>query len=258
MTQKIGVVNVNAHWLAGFESWRVDRLVASFKKSRLDILLVQELKTYDNAQLISKKMGWGGRIVDDDKPRKGDSCVLHGGFAPVATGIIWNPKKIEAISTGQVVTYAGWHRNKWATHGRFDIEGKKSGLAVTHLEFDPRGPNTKPKFDTIRRQQTDGMLDKIKKPGQTWIVGADANCDLDDDRDGFGMGLKAHGMVDTDRSAKTNLNGDRTLVKTTWNKGYRIIRAGHTKDVKVPWQNTIRMYNWTDHNMRVFEIDIPA
>jgi hypothetical protein len=65
-------------------------------------------------------------------------------------------------------------------------------------------------------------------------------------------------MVDTDVSARQNLNADRTLTKTTWTKGGRIIRAAHTKDVRIPWQNVIRMYNWTDHNMRVFEIDIPV
>lgn len=258
MTIKAGVVNVNAHWMRGFEEWRAAKIAAACKRSNLDLLFVQELKTYDNARLLSKLMGWGGRIVDDDQPRKGDSCVLHGGFVPVATGLIWNPKKIEAISTGQIVTWNKWHRNKWATHGRFDIEGKKSNLAVSHLEFEPIGPNTSDYWENIRYKQTDGMLDQLRKPGRTLIVGLDANCNLKDRRDGFGKGIREHGMVDTDVSARRNLNADRTLTKTTWTKGGRIIRAAATKDVRVPWQNVIRMYNWTDHNMRVFEIDIPV
>jgi hypothetical protein len=255
---KLAIVNVNAHWLDGFEEWRAAKIAAACRRSNVDLIMAQELKTYSNAKLMSRLMGWGGKIVEDDSPKKGDSCVLHGGFAPVATGIIWNPKVIEAINTGQIVTYKDWFRNKWATWADLLVHGKRGRFTCTHLEFEPKGPNTIPKYDRIRFKQTDGALGQLQKPGRTNIICADANCDLDDARDGFGEALEIHGMCDFDVCSKNRQNGDRTLTKTTWTRGGRIIRGGATKDVRLTWQNTIRMYNWTDHNMLVQEFEIPV
>jgi hypothetical protein len=221
----------------------------------VDVILAEELVTYANARMLSRMMGWGGDIVENDDPKKGDSCVLHGDGG-VATGIIWSPKLIRAISTGQIVTSGSINRK--ATHGRFYVEDKKLGLSVFHHEYRPKGPNDEPFYDRIRYRQMDAVGTKLVKSNQSHISAGDANHDKDDKPDSVGNAAREHGMVDFDVASKNRKNGNITLTKTSWGKGGRIIRGFATKDIQLTAQDTVRMYNWTDHNMLLQEFTVPA
>jgi hypothetical protein len=239
---------------------RGPRLIDRLEPFEPDVLLVQELVTYANAKLLSRHMGWGGKIVDPetDKPKGGESCILHGDGG-VATGIIWNPNVLECIYTGQSITYKGRKkRNFKETHGRFHGDTFVH-LSTRHYEFEPKGVNYRSHWgNEDRYRQADAHLKNLQSPGRSIIVGVDANGDLDDPYDGFGLALARHNMLDTDQSAKKNLNKHISTAKTTWKRGGRIIRGGHTKDIAVPWQTTVRMNGVTDHNAIIFDAEVPA
>lgn len=247
---------------------RGPKIANRLKDFDVDFLAVEELVTYENAQILSRAMGWGGHIVGEndqgkgtgrDTPKAGDSCVLHGDGG-VATGLIWDPKKIRCISCGQSKTYVGrYRRNFKETHGRFEIIGaEKYTLTVGHFEFEPKGPNYKSHWGNRERYlQADAQIDNNWSPPKTLIIMVDANGDLNDEFDGFGRALHAHDMRDTDETAKVNQNGHIGTAKTTWKRGGRIIRNGHTRDVRIPFQTTVGMAPLLDHNMLVTDFDIP-
>jgi len=254
----IAIVNWNSHWMPKFWT-RAETGCAALRRRGVDLIAAQELGTYDNARHLSHLMGWGGKRVTDDKnPQRDQTCVLHGGFVPVATGLIWNPEKIRAIQCGQGISYKDWSRNKWFTWADLLVFGKRGRFEVSHLEFEPKGPNTIKKYDTIRFKQADGILNQMKKVGRTNILMADANCDLDDARDGFGNALHGHGMKDFDEMSKGRRNTTIGTAKTTWARGGRIIRGGATPDVEGTYQDVLDVNGWTDHNVLIQKIKIPV
>jgi hypothetical protein len=270
---RIAVVNVcgwpswsDASGLTSFDS-RVEKIAAKIKAAKADIVAVQELAltgakgedNYSRGRKLSLALGWGGKRVKDDKnPEKQQSFIQHGNYAPVATALIWNPENVYAIGGGHVTTYDGWPRNNGATWADLIAYDKRARYISTHLEFYPKGANTIPKYDTIRRKQTDGALDQLQRKGRTVFILADANCDLDDARDGFGLAAEEHRMDDFDDVSKNRRNGKRTLVHTGTGNGMRIIRGACTGDVECTWQDTINMAGAADHNMLVQEYTIPV
>lgn len=259
------IVNVNAYWMKNF-SGRIDDICRKAKDAKADILAVNELwitnedgeAKYRHGKRMSELMGWGGRRVKDDKnPKKDESFIQHGNFGPVATALIWNPDKVHAINGGRITTYSGWPRNNGATWADLIADGKRARYEVTHLEFYPIGPNTIPKYDTIRRRQTDGGLDQLQRKGRTMFILGDMNCDLNDARDGFGLAAHEHGLKDFDEVSKNRKNGSRTTARTGPQKGMRILRGACTTDVKCTAQDTIDMSGFTDHNALLQEYTIP-
>lgn len=263
---RIGIVNINAYWMSNING-RVDDICRLAKAQKVDILAVQECwltgqdgeANYKWGKRISDEMGWGGKRVTDDKdPKSGQSFVQHGNFGPVATALVWNPAKAHALTAGRITTYSGWPRNTGATWVDLIADGKRARYTVTHLEFEPKGPNTIPKYDSIRYKQTDGALDQVQHKGRTNFILADANGDLDDARDGFGNACHDHGLKDFDEVSKNRKNPKRTTSLTGTGNGMRIIRGACTSDVECTWQETINMNGYTDHNMLVQEFTIPV
>lgn len=260
MSRRILVVNFNAHWMPKFWT-RAEKICAEARRQRVDMIVAQELATYSNAQHLSNLMGWGGDIVRDDNPKPGDSCVLHGDFVPVATGLIWNPDRWDCDDTW-MIRKSKHMRNRCSTGGHFRFDGEGIHIASDHAEFEPKGPNTSDYWNNIRYKQMDGHLDQLKKPGRTVLVAGDMNDALKDGPkragsgrwDGSGRAAHEHGMKDTAETAVRRHNTDRTLAKAGWTRGGRIIRAFHTPDLKVPLENTINMHDWTDHNALLFDI----
>lgn len=266
MSMRMAVVNVNSHWMSNF-SGRVDDICRIAKAQKVSILAVNELKIFPTegegryvyGRRMSELMGWGGKRVKNDKePQKDESFIHHGNFGPVSTALIWNPDRVHAINGGRITTYADWPRNNGATWADLICDGKRGRFTVTHLEFEPIGPNTKPRYDTIRRRQTDGALDQLQRKDRTNFIVGDMNCDLDDARDGFGLACEEHRLVDFDTASTNRRNGRRTTARTGTGFGMRIIRGACTKDVELTWQDTINMSGLTDHNMLVQEFHIPV
>lgn len=260
MTRRIVVVNFNAHWMTKFWT-RAEDICRELRKQKVDMILAQELATYNNAEHVSELMGWGGHIVKDDKPKANSSCVLHGDFVPVATGIIWNPDKFDCDATG-MIRKSSHQRNRCSTWGHFRFEGEGIHIASDHAEFEPKGPNTSNYWNNVRYKQMDGLLDQLKKPGRSVLVGGDMNDALKDGTkkkgsgrwDGSGKAAREHNMRDGDTVAVRRYNTDRTLAKAGWTKGGRILRTFTTPDIKIPLQNTINMHDWTDHNALLIDI----
>lgn len=269
---RIAVVNV-----CGWPSWashsglsdfdkRVERIAAKIKAAGCDIVAAQELAlttregegNYSRGKRLSLALGWdGNRIKDDKAPKKDETFVQHGNYAPVATALLWNPDKVYCIKAGRITTYKDWPRNNGATWADLIADGKRARYTVTHLEFYPIGANTIPKYDTIRRRQTDGALDQLQVKGRTNFILADANCDLNDARDGFGLAVHEHGLKDFDEISKGRKNGSRTTARTGTQNGMRIIRGACTTDVKCNSQDTVNMAGLTDHNMLVQDFTVP-
>jgi hypothetical protein len=174
----------------------------------------------------------------DLNPKTEHSCICKG-EGGVAHGLVWNPDKVEFFQLALTNTWPGWSRNRYSLNGRCRIEGKKCGVASVHFEFLPYGPNNKPYYDNIRYRQMDGLLDQVKKPGQSWLVGGDYNHARNDKPDAPGNAAHAHGLVDMEA-------GD-------------IIRAHRTRDIVVHKQpRMVSLRGHSDHPMLVTEISVPV
>ena len=248
MSVTLGIANVCAlpRWArhAGLSTnfgARAKTITSHARKAGVDILFVQELVTYDNAKLLSRLMGWGGQMVDPISldPEQGDSCVLKGDGG-VAMGFIWNPHVIQPFQLAKTNTYPGWSRNKWSVNGRWHVEGKKCGFACVHFEFEPRGTNNIPKYDKVRYEQMDGLLDQVRKPNQSWIVAGDQNHAFKDKPDAPGDAAKKHGLTQQIDA------GD-------------ILRGQATKDVQLIGKaRRIALGSGSDHPLIVQEFHVPA
>ena len=226
------------------EDARIKRIAGICKSVGADVIQVNELVTYQNAEVFSRTMGWGGQRsqVQDTKVivKKGDSCMLRGsGHAGVAQGFIWNPDILQPYWAKEIDTYPGWSRNRYAVALRGHLEGKRVGLASVHLEFFPKGPNNIKRYDDIRYRQIDGLLDDVQSPGQSWIVLGDQNHASTDKPDAPGNAAKAHGLVNVDTG--------------------HIIRAQMTKDIKHGKPRMVKLGTATDKPMLVIpDVVVPA
>lgn len=218
------------------EDARIKRLAVECKEVGADVIAVQELVTYQNAEVFSKAMGWGGQRsqVRDNKVviKEGDSCMLRGSGHPgVALGLIWNPKVFQPYWAKEIDTYPGWSRNRYGLALRGFLEGKRVGLGVLHLEFFPKGPNNLKKYDDIRYNQVDGFLDDVQSPNQSWFLLGDQNHAPSDKPDAPGNAAKKHGLVNVDAG--------------------NIIRGQATKDIRHGKPYMRKLGTATDHPMLV-------
>lgn len=189
-----------AQGLSTDEDSRIKRLAGLCKDVDAKVIQVNELVTYQNAEVFSKAMGWGGQrsqVVNNALVVKaGDSCMLRGsGHVGVAQGFVWDPDVLQPYWAKEIDTYPGWDRNRYALAMRAKLEGKRVGIASVHLEFMPRGTNNVPKYDTIRYKQIDGLLDDVQSPRQSWIVLGDYNHSSNDLPDTPGKAAKEHGLT---------------------------------------------------------------
>lgn len=209
------------------EDTRLKRAAAVLREHNVDIIGANELVTYQNAEVLSKAMGWGGRLgmtkvdgkyngkIDLDLPEA--SGFLKGSGHPgVAMGWIWDPNVLAPYWGKEMDTYPGWSRNRWSLALRAKLlqqDNHRLGMQLFHLEFEPRGDNTKGKFyNGIRYKQIDFGLDASMSPNQSWFVGGDWNHAANDAPDSPGNAGRKHGLV----NCATN----------------NIIRAQKTKDIK--------------------------
>ena len=225
------------------EDARIKRIAAACKEVGADVIQVNELVTYQNAEVFSSAMGWGGKLAMSktagkyngqiDVNIKDASAILKGsGHAGVAQGFIWDPDVFQWFQLKEEVTYPGWSRNKYAVAGRGYLEGKRVGLASVHFEFMPYGTNDVPKYDTIRYEQMDCLLDKVQRsPSQSWIVLGDENHSSNDKPDAPGKAAYKHGLVGVDTG--------------------NIIRSQMTKDIKHGTPRMVKLGAATDHPMLV-------
>lgn len=203
---RLSLINRNAqYWRdAGLKSYtsRVAGLAALAKTSGSSVDLGCECGTYAEGAAYDKARGWGANRVEDDRPVPGDSFVLHGGAVPVTTAIDIDADKRRFVATGQFET-AGT-RNRWATWGV--LEDRATGIrvlvGVTHLEFEPKGPNPKNHWGNERRyDQLNATFSKLVPIAEKYkvagtVVGGDMNGLAKDPRDGPGMAAKKHGYIE--------------------------------------------------------------
>jgi len=214
------------------EDARIKRIAVECKKVGADIILANELVTYQNAEVFSKAMGWGGQHVDPKtlKVKKGDSCICKGDGG-VSMGFIWNPDVFDPYWFKLIDGYPAWNRNRWSLACRGYLDGKRVGLLGVHLEFMPKGTNKIKKYDTVRYEQIDGALDMVMSPNQSWVVLGDENHASSDKPDAPGNAAKKHGLVNVDTG--------------------NIIRAQMTKDIKKGKPRMVKLGTATDHPMLV-------
>lgn len=232
------------------EDARIKRVAASCREVGAKVIQVNELVTYQNAEVFSQAMGWGGKLAmekDSDgnyngkiKLHKEASAILKGsGHAGVAQGFIWDPDFFQWFQLKEELTYPGWSRNQWAVAGRGYLEGKRLGITSVHFEFLPYGTNNKPKYDKVRYEQMDCLLDKVKLPSQSWMVLGDQNHSSNDKPDAPGDAAKKHGMVNVDTG--------------------NIIRAQKTKDIKSGKPRMVKLGSASDHPMLVIpDVIVPV
>lgn len=220
------------------EDARIKRIASTLRSHDVDIIGVNELVTYQNAEVFSKAMGWGGKLgigktngEYNGKVELGEevSCLLKGsGHAGVGMGWIWNPDVLQPYWGKETDTYPGWSRNRWSLAMRGFVGGKRVGLGLFHLEFEPRGDNSKAKFfNGIRYKQIDHGLDTMMSPNQSWIVGGDWNHASHDKPDSPGNAGRKHGLVNVDAK--------------------NIIRAQKTKDIKTGTPRMVKLGTASDH-----------
>lgn len=215
------------------EDARIKRVAGILKEHGVDIIGVNELVTYQNAELFAKSMGWGSQRSQASGAhgldvKKGDSCMLRGtGHPGVAMGWIWNPDILQPYWAKEIDTYPGWNRNRFALALRGFLNGPRVGLGLFHLEFFPKGTNNIKKYDDIRYNQVDGFFDDVQSPHQSWFVGGDENHASSDKPDAPGNAAKAHGLVNVDTG--------------------NIIRAHKTKDIKSGKPYMVKLGTATDH-----------
>ena len=234
------------------EDARIKRIAAACKEVGADVIQANELVTYQNAEVFSRAMGWGGRLAMEkdadgeyngkiDVSVKDASAILKGsGHVGVAQGFIWNPDIFQWFQLKEEVTYPGWSRNKYAVAGRGYLEGKRVGLASVHFEFMPYGTNNIKRYDDIRYEQMDCLLDKVQRSAsQSWIVLGDQNHSKNDKPDAPGNAAKKHGLVNVDTG--------------------NIIRSQMTKDIKHGTPRMVKLGSATDHPMLVIpNVTVPA
>jgi hypothetical protein len=227
------------------EDARIKRIAGACKDVGADVIQVNELVTYQNAQVFAKAMGWGDSLGVDTKTgkinlKKGDSCILKGsGHVGVAQGFIWNPDVLQPYWAKEIDTYPGWDRNRYAVAMRAFLEGKRVGLGSVHLEFYPKGTNNKPRYDDIRYEQMDGFFEEVKSPNQSWLVLGDQNHAENDKPDAPGKAAFKHGLVGV---------GIPSF----------IIRAQRTKDIKVGKPRMVALGKATDKPMLVIpDVTVP-
>lgn len=235
---RLSVLNRNArYWAdAGLKPYtqRVNGLAAKAAESRASVDLGCEAGGYDDGKAYDKARGWAGRRVDDDKPKKGDSFVLHGGAVPVCTAIDIDPDKRTFVATGQFTTAGS--RNKWATWGVLEDQatGIRILVGVTHLEFEPKGFNTASHWGNKRREdQLNAVFAKLEPIAAQFqvaatIVGGDMNGLKSDPYDGPGKAATKHGY-----SEATSGHIDRIFYKG---------------NVTVKEKTAIKAYPYTDSN----------
>ena len=201
------------------EDARIKQIAGVLREHEVDIIGVNELVTYQNAEVLSEAMRWGGQRSQADGPhglkvKKGDSCALRGtGHVGVAMGWGRNPDVLQPYWAKECDTYPGWSRNRWSVAMRAKLGGKNVGLDLFHLEFEPRGDNSKAKYyNGIRYKQVDMGLDTVMSPNQSWLIGGDWNHASNDAPDSPGNAGRKHGLVNVDKG--------------------NIIRAMKTKDIK--------------------------
>jgi hypothetical protein len=226
--------------LSGDEDTRIKRIAAELKERGVQIIGANELVTYQNAEVFSKAMGWGGRLgmvkgsdgkyngkIDLTLPES--SGVLKGSGHPgVAMGWIWNPDILQPYWAKEVDTYPGWGRNRWSMAMRAFLGGKRLGLQLFHLEFEPKGDNSKASYyNGIRHKQVDFGLDTSMSPNQSWFVGGDWNHASNDKPDSPGDAGRDHGLVNVDTG--------------------NIIRAMKTKDITNGKPYMVPLGKNTDH-----------
>jgi hypothetical protein len=234
----------SAAGLSTDEDARIRRIAAACREVGADVIQVNELVTYQNAEVFSRAMGWGGQrsqVVNDRLVvKKGDSCLLRGsGHVGVAQGFIWNPDVLQPYWAKEIDTYPGWNRNRYAVALRGLLEGKRVGIASVHLEFFPKGTNNRPFYDGIRYKQIDGLLDDVQSPGQSWAVLGDENHAPSDKPDAPGDAAKAHGLVNVDAG--------------------NIIRAQMTPDIRHGRPRMVKLGTATDHPMLVIpDVVVPV
>jgi hypothetical protein len=227
------------------EDARIKRVAAACREVGADVIQVNELVTYQNAQVFAKAMGWGDKLAVDTntgaiKLHPEASCITKGkGHAGVGMGFIWNPDVWQWFQLKLEDTYPGWDRNRWSLAGRGHLEGKRAGLASVHFEFMPKGPNNIKRYDDIRYEQMDCLLDTVKLPRQSWMVLGDQNHAPSDKPDAPGDAAKKHGMVNVDAG--------------------NIIRAQKTKDIQTGKPRMVQLGSATDHPMLVIpDVTVPV
>lgn len=225
---RLSALNRNArYWREGGlkpYSQRVQGLAAVSALYRSSVDIGCEAGGYDDGAAYNKARGWGGRRVIDDKPKSGDSFVLHGGAVPVTTTVDADSDKRKFVATGQFETVGT--RNRWATWAV--LEDKTTGIRVltsgTHLEFEPKGKNPAKHWGNKRRfDQLDVAMTKLEPIAKKYnvsaiVIGGDMNGLKSDPWDGPGKAATKHGYTEKasgriDRIFVKGVNGGHIEIK---------------------------------------------